>query len=327
MPTKKIQISDIVRDPRTQMREKELDPAVVNEYALAMENGDEFPDITVFSEDGKSAPYYLGDGWYRTAAHEKSTPLLPIQANVRKGGLREAILFAVGANSAHGLRRTNADKRKAVKALLADDEWTGWADTVIAKRANVSQPFVSTLRRDFEKLVDEDKSSSQNVLSAAPAKRIGSDGVSRTVRKAKPKERKKTRRHPCRVCGCTDSKPCPGGCSWVEDDLCSVCAEKLNTPITDKRRVTEKTGTDAGGPQPGMVALLGSKKEKPIAELLDGKALVIMFQFLPKVPGVSVVVHRNDPPTASRVFMKTEDMPRMPEAVLNLIAKQLEGKS
>lgn len=28
----------------------------------------------------------------------------------------------------------------------------------------------------------------------------------------------------CRVCGCTDDRACPGGCSWVDDDLCSACA-------------------------------------------------------------------------------------------------------
>lgn len=28
----------------------------------------------------------------------------------------------------------------------------------------------------------------------------------------------------CRVCGCTDDQACPGGCSWVEPDLCSRCA-------------------------------------------------------------------------------------------------------
>jgi len=30
----------------------------------------------------------------------------------------------------------------------------------------------------------------------------------------------------CRVCGCTDDKCCPGGCYWIEDHLCSACAEK-----------------------------------------------------------------------------------------------------
>lgn len=39
---------------------------------------------------------------------------------------REAILFIVGANASHGLRRTNADKRRTVERLLADEEWRGW---------------------------------------------------------------------------------------------------------------------------------------------------------------------------------------------------------
>jgi len=29
----------------------------------------------------------------------------------------------------------------------------------------------------------------------------------------------------CRECGCTDDDACEGGCEWVEDDLCSRCAE------------------------------------------------------------------------------------------------------
>jgi hypothetical protein len=31
----------------------------------------------------------------------------------------------------------------------------------------------------------------------------------------------------CRICGCTDNHACPEGCYWVEEDLCSACAEKL----------------------------------------------------------------------------------------------------
>ena len=27
----------------------------------------------------------------------------------------------------------------------------------------------------------------------------------------------------CRGCGCTDDRACPGGCWWVEPDLCSSC--------------------------------------------------------------------------------------------------------
>jgi len=30
----------------------------------------------------------------------------------------------------------------------------------------------------------------------------------------------------CRVCGCSDLEPCLGGCSWVQEDLCSACANQ-----------------------------------------------------------------------------------------------------
>ncbi len=29
----------------------------------------------------------------------------------------------------------------------------------------------------------------------------------------------------CRGCGCDDDHACPGGCRWVEPDLCSACAD------------------------------------------------------------------------------------------------------
>jgi hypothetical protein len=33
----------------------------------------------------------------------------------------------------------------------------------------------------------------------------------------------------CRVCGCTDDQACEGGCTWVEDDLCSACVDTAQT--------------------------------------------------------------------------------------------------
>ena len=32
----------------------------------------------------------------------------------------------------------------------------------------------------------------------------------------------------CRVCGCTATHGCKGGCYWVEDDLCSQCKAKAD---------------------------------------------------------------------------------------------------
>lgn len=41
----------------------------------------------------------------------------------------------------------------------------------------------------------------------------------------------------CRVCGCTETRACPGGCSWVEYDLCSACAGNcVRDPRKDPQR-------------------------------------------------------------------------------------------
>lgn len=34
----------------------------------------------------------------------------------------------------------------------------------------------------------------------------------------------------CRICGCTDDHACPGGCYWVEPDLCSACRRAIDHP-------------------------------------------------------------------------------------------------
>ncbi|QXD15805.1 hypothetical protein GQ464_002330 [Rhodocaloribacter litoris] len=61
---------------------------------------------------------------------------------------RDAILHSVGANAEHGLRRTGADKRRAVMTLLQDEEWRRWSDREIARRCRVSHPFVAKMRAD-----------------------------------------------------------------------------------------------------------------------------------------------------------------------------------
>lgn len=72
---------------------------------------------------------------------------------MRQGGLRDAILHSVGANATHGLRKTNADKRRAVGILLEDelvsiDPETGnpWSNREIARRCAVDEWLVRKLR-------------------------------------------------------------------------------------------------------------------------------------------------------------------------------------
>jgi hypothetical protein len=61
------------------------------------------------------------------------------------------------------LRRTNADKRKAVKTLLEDEEWSKWSDREIARQCEVSHPFVSKMKEKYlETFPDKNRKVSRN---------------------------------------------------------------------------------------------------------------------------------------------------------------------
>jgi uncharacterized small protein (DUF1192 family) len=156
-----IEINRITIDEAVQPREK-LNDDVCDEYSKdMMERGVEFPPVEVFF-DGED--YILADGFHRLEAAKRSGRDT-IKVTVHQGTRREAILRSAGVNATHGLRRTNGDKRKAVSKLLKDEEWAQWSDGVIADKCAVSQPFVSTLRREL----------TQNVFESE-RERIGRDG-------------------------------------------------------------------------------------------------------------------------------------------------------
>ena len=135
---------DLIRiDGGTQPR-AEIKPDTVAEYAEAITNGAKFPPVVVFY-DGKD--YWLADGFHRRAAHVE-LGLAEIEADVRQGTRRDAVLYSVGANADHGLRRTNEDKRRAVLTLLNDAEWQKWSDREIARKCGVSDFMVRSLREN-----------------------------------------------------------------------------------------------------------------------------------------------------------------------------------
>jgi hypothetical protein len=122
--------------------------AVVRDYAAAMkeqlaEGGLRFPPVIVFND---GANYWLGDGFHRVLAALKAG-MTEIAAEVRPGTQRDAVLFAISANNAHGLPRSRADVRKAIAMLLADAEWSQWGDREIGRRCQVEHKFVTRMRR------------------------------------------------------------------------------------------------------------------------------------------------------------------------------------
>lgn len=174
----KIKISEIIADPKLQSRQG-MDSAVVAEYAEAMRGGAVFPPIVVFAAADIVWSYVLADGFHRHAATVEAG-FSEIEAEVRIGGRREALLYSLGANASHGLRRTNEDKRKAVETLLLDPEWAKWSDREIARHANVSAPMVGKIRSEMPTVKVY---SCGTPTGEIPSSRLGADGKLRAIPK------------------------------------------------------------------------------------------------------------------------------------------------
>lgn len=136
-----VNLSAIRTDGGTQPRAA-IDFAIVEEYAQALATGATFPPAVVFFD---GTDYWLADGFHRVHAH-KTVDLAEIACDVRQGTRRDAILFSVGANAAHGMRRTNEDKRRAVLTMLGDSEWAAGSDREIAKKCAVDEKTVARYR-------------------------------------------------------------------------------------------------------------------------------------------------------------------------------------
>ncbi len=166
-----IQLTKLRLDGGTQPRVK-IDLDVVRDYAERSKAGDDFPPVDVF-HDG--AEYWLAEGFHRYHA-QKENGGKTISCRIRKGTVRDAVLFSCGVNSHHGLRRTTADKQKAVRTLLCDAEWSKNSDRWIADACGVGADMVGTARRQLS------ESDSSN------GKRLGKDGKSRpATQPAKPR--------------------------------------------------------------------------------------------------------------------------------------------
>jgi transposase len=179
-----IGIDKIRIDGGTQSRVK-IDKNVVAQYADDILNGDEFPPVVLFFD---SVDYWLADGFHRYFANKRiNTP--GINAEVRDGSVRDAILHGIEANNRHGLRPSNEDKRKGVVTMLKDIEWQDYSNRDIATICGVSHTTVNTVRKELEEgkpsgKVSTPKPASGKVSTPDPAVEFSKAEIEREMQQA-----------------------------------------------------------------------------------------------------------------------------------------------
>lgn len=137
----------LTKSTHVQVREDQ-DPETVTRYAAAYLEAENMPPVVVFEEKRKDADdrVWLADGHHRVAGAKKAK-LAEINAIVKKGDRRAALLYALRANHQNGLPLTNADKHRSVSLMLADEEWRAWSDRSIAEVCLVGANLVGKIRK------------------------------------------------------------------------------------------------------------------------------------------------------------------------------------
>jgi uncharacterized ParB-like nuclease family protein len=151
-----------------------LDEAAICEYRdwLAAHPGEDLPPLDLFFDRG-TGEYYIGDGWHRFWAYDREGREY-VPAKVNAGSERKALIYALGANEMHGVRRTPADKRNAVAIALDDAEFSAWSAREVAELCSVSHKLVGVVRKELtpaDSLPGDDSEAVPNMNSKRRATR------------------------------------------------------------------------------------------------------------------------------------------------------------
>ena len=215
-----IPLSKLRLDGDTQPR-VEIDEDLVAEYAAAYKAGAKMPPVVVFFD---GADYWLVDGFHRRFAAIKANSN-KIHCEVHEGTRKDARWYSYSANQTHGLRRSNADKAKAVKAALKHPKGAKMSDSAVAAYVGVSDKTVAKYRGELEG------------RSEIPNTETRTDTTGREQPARKPRESVDP--------DGTDIEPCPdcGGTDFHPDGTCASCI-----PDADPGEEVEVKSSDPGDP-------------------------------------------------------------------------------
>lgn len=111
-------------------------------YKLGKEHGMPPPILYKVGSD-----YLIADGWHRITAME----MVGIKSelfDVCEGTAEACLIRALKANSSHGLRRTNADKRAS--AMLAIKKFPNQSNASLADMCGVGDDLIAEIRKQLE---------------------------------------------------------------------------------------------------------------------------------------------------------------------------------
>jgi hypothetical protein len=159
METKTIKLELITLD--CQVRES-INKTAVADYAKRWMDGQQPPPVIIFFD---STHYHLADGYHRYHAALKNQ-YTEVLADLHEGSKKDALWYATGANSNHGVQWKNGDKRRAVELALR--EFPDKSQTLIAEHVGCCQKLVWKIKADLE------VTTSRNL----PTRTTGKDGKS-----------------------------------------------------------------------------------------------------------------------------------------------------
>jgi hypothetical protein len=139
--TQRISIESLRVDGGTQPR-GELNADYVAELVERIGNGDKLPPLSAVYD---GTDYWLWDGFHRCCAYADAG-VEAVDVEVATGTQADAQWRSYAANRVHGLRRTSADKRRAVEAALGHPNGARLSDRSIADHCGVSHTLVAQIR-------------------------------------------------------------------------------------------------------------------------------------------------------------------------------------
>jgi len=141
-----IKLDELTAESKYQLRVRE-DSSAIKDLASAYEDGETIPPIEVVDTGNE---LIIVDGFHRYAAAFEAG-LDSIECVVTMGTEREAFTLSLGANANNkALKRTNADKRKAVISALQDEIFMNLSARELASICKVSHTVVNRIKSERE---------------------------------------------------------------------------------------------------------------------------------------------------------------------------------